>query len=299
MSHQQPCIGFIGLGLMGSPMTSCLLAAGYTVNVWNRSVEKLAAVVAKGAHAKASIAEVVQASDIVMTCVTDTDAVAAVVFGDGGVAEHGSADKILVDFSSIEPDATRLFAEKLRVQCGMEWVDTPVSGGVAGATAGTLVIMAGGDEKTIDGLRPVLASLSARVTRMGSVGSGQVTKVCNQMIVSCNVMVMAEVLALAKKNGVDATLIPAALKGGFADSTPLQITGSRMAEEDFDAVTWRVKTLLKDLDMGVGLSKSRCSATPMTGLAAQLMRQHGCQGNLDNDPCTVIKMYSSEKSSDT
>ncbi|EGG99125.1 3-hydroxyisobutyrate dehydrogenase [gamma proteobacterium IMCC2047] len=214
------------------------------------------------------------------------------VFGGGGIAASGAAGKTLVDFSSIEPDATREFSEKLQAQCGMEWVDAPVSGGVAGATAGTLAIMAGGNEATIENLRPVLAPLSARVTRMGPVGSGQVTKVCNQMIVSCNVMVMAEVLALAKKNGVDATLIPEALKGGFADSTPLQITGSRMAAGDFDAVTWHVKTLLKDLDMGVGLSKSRDAATPMTGLAAQLMRLHGSQGHLDNDPCTLIKMYS-------
>jgi len=297
MSQQTPRIGFIGLGLMGAPMTVRLLDAGFTVNVWNRSAEKLATVVAKGAQAQPSIADLVNASDIVMTCVTNTEAVEVVVFGNGGIAENGSAGKILIDFSSIEPDATRDFSDKLQAQCGMEWVDAPVSGGVAGATAGTLAIMAGGSEATIENLRPILTPLSARVTCMGPVGSGQVTKVCNQMIVSCNVMVMAEVLALAKKNGVDATLIPEALKGGFADSTPLQITGSRMAAEDFEAVTWHVKTLLKDLDMGVGLSKSRGSATPMTGLAAQLMRQHGSKGNLDNDPCTLINMYSSDKES--
>jgi len=291
MSQQSPRIGFIGLGLMGTPMTLRLLAAGYSVNVWNRSAEKLAPVVAKGALAQSSIADLVKASDIVMTCVTNTEAVEAVVFGDGGIAENGAEGEILIDFSSIEPDATRIFAENLKTQCSMEWVDAPVSGGVAGATAGTLAIMAGGNEVTIDSLREILSPLSARVTCMGPVGSGQVTKVCNQMIVSCNVMVMAEVLALAKKNGVDATLIPEALKGGFADSTPLQITGLRMAGEDFEAVTWHVKTLLKDLDMGVGLSKSRGSATPMTGLAAQLMRQHGSKGNLDNDPCTLIKLY--------
>ncbi len=294
MSQQIPRVGFIGLGLMGTPMTARLLEAGFTVNVWNRSAEKLAPVVAKGALEQSSIAELVKASEIIMTCVTNTEAVEAVVFGEGGIAANGAAGKTLIDFSSIDPDATREFSGKLQAQCGMEWVDAPVSGGVAGATAGTLAIMAGGNDKTIDNLRPVLAPLSARVTCMGPVGSGQVTKVCNQMIVSCNVMVMAEVLALAKKNGVDATLIPAALKGGFADSTPLQITGSRMAAEDFEAVTWHVKTLLKDLDMGVGLSKSRGSATPMTGLAAQLMRQHGSQGNLDNDPCTLINMYSSD-----
>jgi 3-hydroxyisobutyrate dehydrogenase len=291
MSQQRPTLGFIGLGLMGTPMTTRLLEAGYSVNVWNRNADKMAPLVERGACGQASIAELVRCSDIIMTCVTNTEAVQAVVFDEGGIADSGAAGKILIDFSSIEPDATREFAGQLQARCGMAWIDAPVSGGVAGAEAGTLAIMAGGDERVIDSVRPILEPLSARVTRMGPVGSGQVTKVCNQMIVSCNVMVMAEVLALAKKNGVDATLIPQALKGGFADSTPLQITGSRMAAEDFEAVTWHVKTLLKDLDMGVGLSKSRGSATPMTGLAAQLMRLHGSQGNLDNDPCTLIQMY--------
>ena len=137
MSQQQSRIGFIGLGLMGTPMTTRLLSAGFTVNVWNRSAEKLAPVVNRGAQAMGSIADLVQASDIVMTCVTNTDAVEAVVFGDGGVAEHSGEGKILIDFSSIEPDATRGFAEKLQAQSGMEWVDAPVSGGVAGAEAGT------------------------------------------------------------------------------------------------------------------------------------------------------------------
>ncbi len=291
MSEGKPALGFIGLGLMGTPMVSRLLAAGFVVRVWNRSPQKLAPVVERGALAASSIAELVQASEVVMTCVTDTHAVEAVVFGEGGVAAHGAAGQVLVDFSSIDPDATRRFAERLGAVCGMGWVDAPVSGGVAGAEAGTLAIMAGGEEATIDRLRPVLVPLSARVTRMGPVGSGQVTKICNQMIVSCNMLVMAEVMALARKTGVDARLIPEALKGGFADSKPLQISGPRMAAEDFEAVTWHVKTLLKDLDMGVALSQGRGSATPMTALAAQLMRQHASRGNLEKDPCTLVSLY--------
>jgi 3-hydroxyisobutyrate dehydrogenase len=126
---------------------------------------------------------------------------------------------------------------------------------------------------------------------MGPNGAGQTSKVCNQMIVSCNVLVMAEVLAMAKKAGVDASKIPLALKGGFADSLPLQLTGSRMAVQDFDEVKWHVKTLLKDLDMAGDLSKDTNSPTPMAGLAAQLMRQHAEEGFAEKDPATLIAMY--------
>ena len=127
---------------------------------------------------------------------------------------------------------------------------------------------------------------------MGDVGSGQVTKVCNQMIVSCNVMVIAEMMALAKSSGVDATQIPQALAGGFADSKPLQIVGPEMATETFEPIKWRIQTLLKDLNMAVDLSARQNNSIPMSGLAAQLMQLHANQGNLEQDPSTLIKLFS-------
>ncbi|WP_281245919.1 NAD-binding protein [Oceanisphaera psychrotolerans] len=126
---------------------------------------------------------------------------------------------------------------------------------------------------------------------MGAVGAGQVTKVCNQMIVGCNLMVLAEMMALAKASGVDADKIPDALAGGFADSRPMQLTGPLMADESDPDPKWHVRTLLKDLDMAVALSLREGSATPMSGLAAQLMRQHGSKGYLERDPATLIKLY--------
>jgi 3-hydroxyisobutyrate dehydrogenase len=126
---------------------------------------------------------------------------------------------------------------------------------------------------------------------MGEVGTGQITKICNQMIVSCNVLVIAEMMALAKQAGVDAGQIPAALAGGFADSKPLQITGSQMASATFAPVKWRVKTLLKDLNMAVDLSAKQGTAVPMSALAAQLMQLHGSHGYLEQDPATLIKLY--------
>lgn len=285
-------IGFIGMGLMGVPMSLRLLNAGYPVAVWNRNIEKTLPLKQAGARVASSIKELVEHSDIVMLCVTDTDAVKQIVLGADGVAQFAHNKQILVDFSSIDPAATRTMAAELVAQCGMRWVDSPVSGGVAGAEQGTLAIMAGGDEADIDTVRPILAHLSQRVTRMGPVGSGQVTKICNQMLVSCNVLVMAEVMALAEKAGVDAAQIPAALKGGFADSIPLQLTGPRMAERDFEPVKWHVKTLLKDLDMANALAKTMSSAIPMAGLGAEMMRLHASKGHADKDPCTLINLYS-------
>ncbi|MCT7358391.1 NAD(P)-dependent oxidoreductase [Thalassolituus pacificus] len=288
---QQQRIGFIGMGLMGVPMSLRLLAAGYSLSVWNRNASKTEAARQAGARVANSVAQLVADSDVVMLCVTDTAAVEAIVFGDDGIAANARSGQILIDFSSIEPEATRQMAARLTSACGMHWVDAPVSGGVAGAEQGMLAIMAGGDEALIDRLRPLLAPLSQRVTRMGPVGAGQVTKICNQMLVSCNVLVMAEVMALAEKAGVDALQIPAALKGGFADSVPLQLTGPRMAERDFDPVKWHVKTLLKDLDMANDLARIMKSAIPMAGLGAELMRLHASQGNAEKDPCTLVTMY--------
>ncbi|PHS64540.1 MAG: 2-hydroxy-3-oxopropionate reductase [Thalassobium sp.] len=288
---QQQRIGFIGMGLMGVPMSLRLLAAGYSLSVWNRNASKTEAARQAGARVANSVAQLVADSDVVMLCVTDTAAVEAIVFGDDGIAANARSGQILIDFSSIEPEATRQMAARLTSACGMHWVDAPVSGGVAGAEQGMLAIMAGGDDALIDRLRPLLAPLSQRVTRMGPVGAGQVTKICNQMLVSCNVLVMAEVMALAEKAGVDALQIPAALKGGFADSVPLQLTGPRMAERDFDPVKWHVKTLLKDLDMANDLARIMKSAIPMAGLGAELMRLHASQGNAEKDPCTLVTMY--------
>ncbi|MCQ8119676.1 NAD(P)-dependent oxidoreductase, partial [Methylomonas rosea] len=181
-----------------------------------------------------------------------------------------------------------------RAACGMRWVDAPVSGGTAGAEQGSLAIMAGGAEQDIAIAREVLRPLYSRLTHMGAVGSGQVTKICNQMIVSCNVLVIAEMMALAKAAGVDAAKIPEALAGGFADSKPLQVVGPEMADKRFEPVKWRVKTLLKDLNMAVDLAGKQGNAIPMSGLAAQLMQLHGSGGFLEQDPSTLIKLYAQD-----
>ena len=289
MSDKKPILGFIGIGLMGKPMTLRLLNAGFNVNVWNRSPEKLTPVIKAGAKASTSIAELVKASNIILLCLADTRAVESVIRND--IMENGSANQLLIDLSSIHPENTRQLASILYEKCGMGWVDAPVSGGVAGAEQGNLAIMAGGSIENITIARTVLAPLYKQLTHMGDVGSGQVTKICNQMIVSCNVLVIAEMIALAKQAGVSAEKIPEALSGGFADSRPLQIVGPQMANATFEPVKWRVKTLLKDLTMAVDLSIKQGNAIPMSSLAAQLMQLHGGHGYLEQDPSTLIKLF--------
>ncbi|MBH3419830.1 NAD(P)-dependent oxidoreductase [Pseudomonas putida] len=291
MSTALPSLGFAGIGLMGLPMCRRLLAAGYPLTVWNRSPDKCAALVAAGARLASSPAELCQGSDMVLLCLADTAVVREVVFGEHGIAQGGRSGQLLIDFSSLEPTATREMAAELAVLCGMAWLDAPVSGGTPGAEAGTLAIMVGGEAADLERARPVLQVLGQRVTHMGAVGAGQVTKACNQMIVACNALVIAEVVALAEQSGVDATLIAEALAGGFADSKPLQILAPQMAESRFEPIKWHVRTLLKDLDGAVRFSREQGSATPLSGLAAQLMRLHGSQGYLQKDPATLVELY--------
>lgn len=289
MTQSRYTLGFIGIGLMGKPMALRLLAAGFQVNVWNRSADKLNAVKQAGAKVCETIGELVQASDVILLCLADTQVVENLVREH--ILPHGSPGKLVIDLSSIDPAVTRQLASRLKQDCGMHWVDAPVSGGTAGAEQGSLAIMAGGDADDIAVAREVLQPLYNRLTHMGDVGSGQTTKICNQMIVSCNVLVIAEMMALAKQAGVDSAKIPVALAGGFADSKPLQIVGPEMAAEQFEPVKWRVKTLLKDLHMAFELAAEQGSAIPMSGLAAQLMRLHGSHGFLEQDPSTLIKLY--------
>lgn len=295
MNAKKPRLGFAGIGLMGLPMSTRLLEAGFPLTVWNRSLEKTEGLRAAGARVAETPAALARESDIVLLSLADTTVVERVVFDSDGIAEGGRPGMVLVDHSSIEPAATRAFAARLDERCGMDWVDAPVSGGVAGAGQGTLAIMAGGEAAMVESLRPVMAPLSQRFTHMGPVGAGQLTKVCNQMIVGCNALVIAEVIALARKAGIDAGRIPEALRGGFADSIPLQILGPQMASDSFEPIKWHVRTLLKDLDTATLLSRQEGSATPMAALGAQLMRTHGGRGYLEKDPATLVRMYLDEE----
>ena len=204
-------IGFIGLGLMGTPIALKMLEAGYRVKVWGRSEEKLRPALERGAVAATSARAVAEASDVVFLCVTDTNAVEAVVFGADGIAQGGGTGKVLVDHSSIKPEATRSFATRLRELCDMSWIDAPVSGGPAGVERGTLVVMAGGDEMSHAKVCDIVSTYAARFTLMGPTGAGQATKLVNQALVAVHVAIVAEATQLALDAGIDTALIPEAL----------------------------------------------------------------------------------------
>ncbi len=268
----EPKLGYVGIGLMGAPMALRLLAAGYDLSVWNRSPDKLKAVVAKGAHALGSAAEVARTADIIMMCVTDQQAAEIVLFGPDGIAEGGSKGKLVVDFSSIAPASARAYAERLEAEQGMGLVDAPVSGGVIGAEQGSLAIMAGGKAEHFERARPVVAHVSARFTYMGPSGAGQATKLCNQIIVGCLFPVLAEAIRFAETAGVDATKLPEALKGGFADSVPLQVFGPRIARRAYDPPIGDAATLLKDLENAAAVARDAGVPLPMTRSASELYR---------------------------
>lgn len=284
-------LGFIGIGLMGRPMTLRLLAAGHQVTVWNRSRDKLAPVLEKGARPAESPAGVARASEIVMMCVTDQHAVEEVLFAAGGIAASPKPDLLVVDFSSIAPAAAREFASRLERE-GMGLVDAPVSGGVAGAEKGTLAIMAGGRAEHVERVRPVVMHLASRFTRMGDSGAGQTTKLCNQIIVGSLIAVIAEAVRLAEAAGVDARMLPDALKGGFADSAPLQVFGARMAARTFEPSLGAVSIMLKDLENAATVAKERTVPLPMTRTAAELYRLLTAQGKGEKEISTVIELLS-------
>jgi 3-hydroxyisobutyrate dehydrogenase len=282
-------LGFIGIGLMGRPMTLRLLAAGHRVTVWNRSRDKLASVVEKGASAAGSPAEVARESEIVMMCVTDQRAAEEVLFGADGVtagAKHGS---IVVDFSSIAPASAREFAARLESK-GIGLVDAPVSGGVAGAENGTLAIMAGGRGEHVERVRPVVMQLAQGFTRMGDSGAGQATKLANQVIVGSLIAVIAEAVRLAEASGVDATRLPEALKGGFADSLPLQIFGARMAARRFEPSLGATAIMLKDLENASAVAKEKGVPLPMSSTAVQLYRMLAAHGKAEQEISTIIEL---------
>ena len=282
-------LGYLGIGLMGRPMTLRLLAAGHEVAVWNRSREKLSPVLAKGAKAAASPAEVARGAEVVMMCVTDQGAAEQVLFGPSGLIEGAHRGLVVVDFSSIAPASARAFHKRLSEK-GVGLVDAPVSGGVPGAEKGTLAIMAGGREEDVERVRPLVMHLAARFTRMGESGAGQTTKLCNQIIVGSLLPILAEAVRLAEAGGVDAKRLPEALKGGFADSLPLQIFGARMATRTFEPSIGAASLMLKDLTNAADLATELGIGLPMVERALERYRKLKAAGGIEREPSVLVEL---------
>ncbi|WP_339759381.1 NAD(P)-dependent oxidoreductase [uncultured Hoeflea sp.] len=237
-------IALLGTGLMGLPMARRLLGASHQLTVWNRDSSKAKPLESEGARLTESPAEAVKDASHVITMLTDGNVVANVLF-ESGVAEALSRGSTVIDMSSIQPSQARAHAGRLSA-LGVFHLDAPVSGGTGGAEAGTLAIMAGGDEQVFDNSRAMLEAMG-RAIRVGPSGAGQLAKLANQAIVAIAIGAVSEATLLVSDGGGDLTAFRAALAGGFADSTILQVHGQRMQEDDFVA-RGRVAVQIKDLD---------------------------------------------------
>ena len=277
-------IGFIGLGIMGTPMAQHLLNAGHEMHVRTRSQVPAAL---SAAHVCATNADVARAADIIFLMLPDTPDVQTVLFAKDGVADGLSPGKIVVDMSSISPMDTKTFAQQINA-LGCEYLDAPVSGGEVGAKAASLTIMVGGKEATFNTVKPLFELMGKNITLVGGNGDGQTTKVANQIIVALNIAAVGEALLFASKAGADPAKVRAALMGGFASSRILEVHGERMIKRTFDP-GFRIALHQKDLALALTGAKAIGVSLPQTASAAQLMQACASNGWGQLDHSALVK----------
>ncbi|UYZ10519.1 NAD(P)-dependent oxidoreductase [Agrobacterium salinitolerans] len=274
-------IAVIGTGIMGAPMAGRLAEAGFSVKAWNRSAERAAVLAAKGVQPAATAAEAVIEADVVLCMLSSGPVCDEVLLGASGVVSTMKPGAFLLVMSSIPVDSAREQAETAKAQ-GVAYVDAPVSGGEKGATEGTLAIMAGGEQRDVDALRPLLNCLGS-VTHVGPVGCGSLAKLANQLIVASTICAVAEALTLVEAGGADPARVRQALLGGFADSTVFRQHGKRMVEGAFRP-GGPAKYQVKDTSTALAFAKSRGLKLPVGEEVDQLFRsmvEHGA-GELDH-----------------
>lgn len=287
----KPALGLIGLGLMGAPFAKRLVERGYRVTAYDVDVNKITRAAAAGAAPGASPAELAAASDVVLLFVTDTKSVDKAVFGASGVRAGAANGKVLVDLSTTEVDATREMAARLEREVGMGWVDAPVSGGPPAVAAGTLTVMAGGADRDIARVRPIMADIAGRFTHMGPAGAGQSAKLINQVLVGSQHALLAEAIRFAENLGLDPQRLPECLSGGYADSVMLQKLLPRMAAREFEPPAGFARQLLKDLDMVLAMAKQTQTPLPITSEAGVLYRLLVARGHGMSDSTAILKLY--------
>ena len=295
MSTASLNIGFIGLGIMGTPMALNLLKAGHRLFVSSRS-KVPEAFAEHGATICTNATEVAKRADIIVIMVPDTPHVEDVLFGENGVAKglresaagaDGRVGKLVVDMSSISPIATKRFAQKIN-DLGCDYLDAPVSGGEVGAKAGSLTIMVGGPQAAFDRVKPLFEAMGKNITLVGGNGDGQTTKVANQIIVALNIAAVSEALLFASKAGADPAKVRQALMGGFASSRILEVHGERMVKRTFDP-GFRIRLHQKDLGLALQGARALGVALPATANAAQLMQICAAHGLQDQDHSALVQ----------
>jgi 2-hydroxy-3-oxopropionate reductase len=293
----QDTIGFIGPGIMGLPMATNLIHAGYRLQVYARRRNAADPLVAKGARYCESPALAADNAQAIVTIVSDTPDVEAVILGENGVIQGAAPGAVVIDMSTISPSTTRTIAKKLRAR-GIEMLDAPVSGGEQGAIDGTLSIMVGGKQETFERLLPVLKAMGKQITHIGENGAGQVAKACNQILVAQIIAAVAEALQLARASGADPGKVRQALLGGFAYSRILDVHGKRMLEHDFEP---GFKTRLHNKDMRIALKTATESGVSLPGaeLAAGHIEKLVASGGGELDSAAIATVIEKISKSET
>ena len=281
-------IGFIGLGLMGTPIVLNLLKGGFEVAVWNRSEPKLAAALEAGASRADTIADLARGSDIVMMMVTDAAASEAVICGPDGVLDHARSGTVLIDMGSIAPEMSRSLAERAAAR-GVAMLDAPVTGNPNVARAAKLGIMVGGDAAVLDRVRPVLEALSAVIVHAGPSGAGSTLKLVNNLILGVAIEAVAEALVLARKAGIDPDCVRQITSVGGARTGAMETRGARMIAGDFSP-HFSTDNMHKDLSTALRLAESLGAAAPVGVAALEMLEAARKQGKGAMDSAVVYQV---------
>jgi len=266
---EKPVIGFIGLGIMGKPMSRNLLKAGYRLVVHDRIDAAVREIAALGARAPGSSKQVAEGSDVVITMLPDSPDVQDVVLGKDGILEALRPGMIYIDMSTISPIVTRELAPLVEAR-GAQMLDAPVSGGEKGAIEATLSIMVGGPKDVFDRMLPIFQVMGKNIVHVGDHGAGQMTKAANQIVVALTIQAVAEALTLAAKAGVDPAKVRAALLGGFAQSRILELHGQRMLDRNFQP-GFRIRLHQKDLNIALSTGKALGVPLPATAVVQEAL----------------------------
>ena len=282
-------VGFIGLGIMGKPMAKNIIKAGYEVVVTTHKKAVVDEMVAAGAQGAANGKEVASQCDVVITMLPNSPNVRDAVLGKDGVLEGAKAGLVLIDMSSIDPVESRKIGEALAAK-GVEMLDAPVSGGEPKAVDGTLSVMVGGKKDLFDKYAPLLKTMAGSVVYVGELGSGNVAKLANQIVVACNIAAVAEALTFAKKAGTDPKLVFEAIKGGLAGSTVMNAKAPMMLERNFKP-GFRIELHIKDLNNALNAAHAISAPVPLTGQVMEMMQVLKADEHQKEDHSSLVKLY--------
>lgn len=282
-------IGFIGLGIMGKPMSKNLLKAGYDLVVYNRSKASVEELAAAGAVPAVSAKEVAAQCDVIITMLPNSPHVREVCLGANGIADGAKPGTVVIDMSSIDPVESKAIGAELAKK-GIELMDAPVSGGEPKAKDGTLSVMVGGKKESFDRYYDLLMAMAASVVYVGELGSGNVAKLANQVIVAINIAAVSEAMTLAVKNGADPELVYQAIRGGLAGSTVLDAKAPMMMHHDFKP-GFRIELHIKDLNNALNAAHATDTALPMTASVMEMMQALKNDGCAAEDHSALVRYY--------